>query len=72
MVQLIAICILVFWVGAGIYLYRADPYDNRQCCSGRMGFLFGTLLHSALVTFFATCIAIVIGGLLMLAFGVTK
>jgi len=70
MVQVIAICILVFWVGAGVYFYRADPGNDKFWSGNRQSFLFGVFIHSTLVTFFATCIAIVIGGLLMLAFGV--
>lgn len=72
MPQVIAICVLLFWVAVGVYLYRADPSNERSWSGNKKSFLIGVIVYSTAITFCATGLATIIAGLLLVAFGVVK
>lgn len=72
MAQFIAICILVFWVGCGVYLYRVDPENERYWSGTKLSFLITILLKSTGLTFLVSALCIVVGALILVALGVLK
>jgi hypothetical protein len=72
MEQIIAICVLVFWLGCGVYLYRVDPGNERRWSGTKLSFLITILLKSTGLTFLASALSIVVGAIILVALGVLK
>ena len=72
MQQIIAICILVFWIGCGVYLYRVDPANERYWSGTKLSFLITVLLKSTGITFLVSALFFVVVGLIFVALGVLK